>query len=142
MENGTPIQVLLEFGELSIRNDSVVMVNINPGAHLRLIEAKKLLETIHNLSRYTSRPVLVDLRHIAGIDAVAKLYLLGKSADNHNQCMAIVIDSTVGRMMANLSLLFKQTGCPVLYFNQLESALKWCQKHVVDSAHGLQTVAA
>ena len=142
MKNETRIEVLLEFGNICLRNDSVVQVHINPGVHLRYKEAQKLMETISGLSRYTSRPVVVDLRHIEQVDTAAKLYFLQEHPNNHNQCIAILISSTAGRMLANWSLLFRQTGCPIRYFNSETAALKWGQRFLPNMHPAWQTMAA
>jgi len=134
MENGTHIEILLEFGNLWLRDDSVVQVNINEGVHMRTREAEKLMATIGNLSRHTTRPIVVDLRHIGEIDTAAKLYLLGKHAEVNHQCIAMVINSALGQWVANLSLLFRASGCPSRYFTTETAALKWCQRFLAPQA--------
>ncbi len=130
MGSGKHIEVLLEFGNLWLRDDSVVQVHINDGVHMRTREAQKLMETIGNLSHYTSRPVVVDLRHIEEIDTTAKIYLLSQSENIPHQCLAMVIESSWGRMLANFSLLFRPSGCPTRYFNSDEAALKWSKRYL------------
>lgn len=142
MQHGTHIEVLLEFGNLWLRDDSVVQVHINEGVHIRMREAQKLMETIGNLSHYTSRPVVVDLRHIDKIDTAAKIYLLGQSENIPHQSIAMVIESGVGRMLANFSLLFRPSGCPTRYFNSDEAAINWSRRFLSQEQASYQTVAA
>lgn len=142
MENGTHIEVLLDFGRLWLMDDSVVKVHINEGAHMRLREAEKLMQTISGLSKYTSRPIVVDLSHIASIETSAKLHFISKRTDNHNLCMAMVIASPIGRMVANFSLLFQHPGCPTRYFNSETAALRWSQRFLMAHETAYQPVAA
>jgi anti-anti-sigma regulatory factor len=142
MENATHIEVLLEFGHLTIHDNSVVQVHINPGVHIRNREAQKIMETINGLSRYTSRPVVVDMRSIERIDTSAKLYFLAKQGDNQNQSVAIVISSSIGRVLANLSLLFQQCSCPTRYFTTDTAAIKWSERFLAHEQGQMQTMAA
>ncbi len=142
MENGTHIEVLLDFGRLWLMNNSIVKVHIDEGTHMRLREAEKLMETISGLSKYTSRPIVVDLTHIASIETTAKLHFISKRDDNHNLCMAMIIESPIGKMVANLSLLFQHPGCPTRYFNTESAALRWSQRFSTAAESEFQPVAA
>lgn len=142
MENGTHIEVLLDFGRLWLMDNSVVKVHINEGTHIRLREAEKLMQTISGLSKYTSRPIVVDLTQIASIETSAKLYFISKRTDNHNLCMAMVIVSPIGKMVANFSLLFQHPGCPTRYFNSETAALRWSQRFSIADEITFQPIAA
>jgi hypothetical protein len=142
MENVSRIEVLLEFGRIWLRDDSIVQVTINDGAHIRYREAKKLMETISGLSRYTSRPIVVDLTNIASIETSAKLHFISTRTDNHNLCMAMIIASPYGKMVANLSLLFQHPGCPTRYFNSHEGALHWSGRFQTSQEGAMQTLVA
>lgn len=142
MENGSRIEVLLEFGRIWLRDDGIVQVTINEGTHIRYREANKLMETISGLSRYTSRPIVVDLSNIASIETSAKLHFISTRTDNHNLCMAMIIESAVGKMVANLSLLFQHPGCPTRYFNSAEGALQWSGRFQSRTESQIQPMAA
>lgn len=142
MATNKHIEILLDFGQLYLMPNAVVKVHINEGTHMRLREAKKLMQTISGLSQYTSRPIVVDLTHIASIETTAKLHFISKRTDNHNLCMAMIIASPIGKMVANLSLLFQHPGCPTRYFNTETAALRWSQRFLNANESAYQPIAA
>ncbi len=143
MANGKHIKVLLDFGHLFLRDDSVVQVQINEDAQIGTREASKLMATISGLSHYTSRPVVLDLRNVE-VDTAAKLYFLRNHEEIHNQAssVAMIIDSVAGRWLANFSLLFRRLARPTRYFTSEEAAIKWSQRHLAPSQGDLQSMAA
>ena len=142
MENGERNEVLLDFGSLWLRNDSVLQVQINPGVQVRYHEARKLMETIRDLSRFTRRPVLLDLRGIKDMDTAARFYFLGERAAAFKKSMALIVSSPTTKWLANLSLFFSHPACPTRVFMTEEAALHWSMQYLPSVKHTVHSVAA
>ncbi len=76
-------------------------------------------------------PVLVDIRACKGISREARAYLAGEDTAKVQNAAALLVESTVTRVMANFFLGLNKPLFPTKMFNEEPKALTWLSEFVV-----------
>jgi hypothetical protein len=80
------------------------------------------------LSSGKSYPILLDVRKVKSITKEAREYMSSDIALKDTSAAAVVVDSSVGRVMGNFYFALNKPKLPFRIFNTEEKAIKWLTK--------------
>jgi hypothetical protein len=110
----------------AMRQDGIVCVTWIPNTEIDLDAAKESLAAVDTLCQGNPHPLLFDMRRIKSIDREAREYYFGPSGSGMD-AVALLIDSEVGRFIANVILRINKPTTPLQIFTSETEALKWLQ---------------
>lgn len=97
--------------------------------------AKAIIAAILKVSGGRRVPNLVDLRGVRNsISRDARIYFAGAEADRALTATAMVVDSSLGRMIGNFYLGLNQPKRPTRLFTQESEAVEWLKNFL--NQHG------
>jgi hypothetical protein len=111
----------------TMRQDGIVYVTWLPNMEIDLAAAKESLAAVDTLCQGNPHPLLFDMRSIKSIDREAREYYNGPSGSGMD-AVALLIDSEVGRFIANVILRINKPTTPLQMFTSETEALKWLQR--------------
>jgi hypothetical protein len=129
MEKWSGIEVILDYCSIRLRSDEVLQVVVYEGAAIGFAQAKKIMDTIEQLSHFTTRSIIFDSREAGSIDLAARLFLTGERSAAYKQSMALLVPTHIEKLVANFSFAFNKPSYPVRAFLTEEEALKWSRKN-------------
>ncbi|MFW5701116.1 MAG: hypothetical protein ACOCVN_01730 [bacterium] len=90
--------------------------------------AKQITKDRHNFAKGKEYPTLVDFRKVSSTTKEARDFFNGSVAAKNILCMAVLIDSEVGRIIASFFLKFNKPAYELKLFTKEEEALKWLEE--------------
>lgn len=113
--------------------DGIVRTQVKLKIDIGITEAKENSELVNRLIGKNKAPLIVDNREIKSISKEARDHFSISNRESSVSAIAIIIDSSLSRMVANFYLGINKPKVPVKLFNQEELAVKWC-KEIVNNA--------
>ncbi|MEP1024804.1 MAG: hypothetical protein ABJG68_01270 [Crocinitomicaceae bacterium] len=108
-------------------DDRIVRTVVKPGIDIGISEARKNSEIVNSLIVEGKSPLIVDNRKIKSITKEARDHFSIKDRETNVSAIAIIIGSSLSRMIANFYLGINKPKIPVKLFNSEEKAVKWCK---------------
>lgn len=112
-------------GRIRLGEDGIVRAVIIPGAEQTLEDAKEQVAAVWKVSQGRRRPVLVDAREGRFMDRAARVYYASDEAARFRSASALLVGSTVTRVMASFFLGLNKPTHPVRLFTSEDEALDW-----------------
>ncbi|MDX2001179.1 MAG: hypothetical protein SFW35_02030 [Chitinophagales bacterium] len=123
------IEILLDSSTIILRKDEILLVSPFKGATIGPKEAKKILDTIDQLSQYTKRAIIFDSR-MASVNMEARVMLTNEQAAKSKHSMALLVPNLSIKVLANLSYFINRPTYPMRAFLTEKAALIWSHKHL------------
>lgn len=124
-------EVMLEHCTLWLRKDAVLMVSPFEGANIGFREARKIMDTICQLSQQTSRSIVFDLRPAHNIDMAARILITGERFASVKNSVALIVPSLIAKLVTNFTLMLDRPTFPVKAFIRENEALEWSRQRSV-----------
>jgi hypothetical protein len=115
---------------IKLKDDGLLVVRINHGAHQSLDDARENLAMAVAETAGKRRPLLIDIRTAQPLDAEARHHYSGQTLIESFSALALLIDaSPFGRMMGNVYLRIARPGIPTQLFAEETQAVEWLNGH-------------
>ena len=108
-----------------MEKDGVARTVVKPDADILLQDAEENTAAVRAFYTGTKFPLLVDMRDIKSISPEAREHFTLKGRESVVNAFAMLISSSISRMIGNFFLNFQNPAVPVKLFNQEEEALAW-----------------
>ena len=108
-----------------MEHDGIARTVVKPDAEIFLLDAKEntaAVETFYNGKKF---PLLVDIRNIKSISTEASEHFSLKDRESVINAYAMILSSSLSRMIGNFFLSFHKPVVPVKLFNHENEALEW-----------------
>ena len=116
---------------IALGDDGVVSVRVRPGAEQSLADARENLGTALALREGVRRPLLVDIRKAAPLDAEVRHYYSGQVLVEGFSAIGLLVEaSPLGRMMGNVYFRVARPGIPARLFTDESQAVVWLREYV------------
>jgi hypothetical protein len=115
---------------IGLGDDGVVSVRVRPGAQQSLADARENLGSALALREGVRRPLLVDIRKAAPLDAEVRHYYSGQVLVEGFSAIALLVEaSPLGRMMGNVYFRVARPGIPARLFTDESQAVVWLREY-------------
>ena len=115
---------------IHLSDDGLVIVKIRDAAHQSLEDAKSNLAGAVSATAGRPRPLLVDIRTAAPLEADVRHHYTGQTLVDSFSALAMLIESSpLGRIMANIYLRVAHPGIPTQLFTDEAQAVAWLMTH-------------
>lgn len=104
------------------RSDGIVEVRRTAAARVTRDDAIALLQSLDRLAGGHAVPLLVDVRSTQGLDRESRLLFQQATSI---RAAALLVDSPVSRVVANLFMGLNRPAYPMRLFNDEAEALSW-----------------
>jgi hypothetical protein len=118
-------EIRTRVAKIWLRENGIVQLIIDPGAKLTLADTREGLECIVKLGKGKRRPLLIDARNLKSMDFAARHET---AAFEEVMSAAILIDSAVSRMIANVFITTNKTNYPTKLFTSEAEAVEWSKE--------------
>ena len=108
-----------------IEQDDIIKVVENQGSEQTLEDAKLNIEAIQRLAKGKKYPLLIDFRGIKSMNREAREYYSGEEGAKSVIAVALVISSSVSKIIANFLTKITRSKTPTRLFTTEEEAIKW-----------------
>ena len=116
---------------VALGDDGVVSVRVRPGARQSLADARENLGLALALREGVRRPLLVDIRKAAPLEAEVRHYYSGQVLVEGFSAIGLLVEaSPLGRMMGNVYFRVARPGIPARLFTDESQAVVWLREHV------------
>ena len=116
---------------VALGDDGVVIVRIRSGAQQSMAEAKENLGLALSAREGVRRPLLVDMRKAAPLEAEVRHYYSGQVLVEGFTAIGLLVEaSPLGRMMGNVYFRVARPGIPARLFTDESQAVVWLREHV------------
>lgn len=123
---------------VELDEDGVVCARIRPNVLQNPQEAEANLVACERACGGRSRPLLVDLREAAPLDAETRHVYSGRRLVQWFRAIGLLVKATpLGKMMGNVYLRAAHPGVDVRLFCEEEAARTWLEPFAEDSSFGL-----
>ena len=126
-------EVVLDHCSIWLRDDAVLMVSLEEGSQIGFTEARKIMDTIEQLSHLTRRSIVFDIRP-AQLDMAARVLITGERFADVKKSVALIVPSFFSQMAANLAFLLDKPSFPIRAFISEKQALRWSRMHSAETA--------
>ena len=110
--------------------EGFLRVTVLPDKNLDLKEAKHDFDVAAKMLEYIRIAVLVDSRKALQQSAEVRKFYASKEVAKTITAMAILIDSSATRLIANFFIQFSKPHFPTRLFNNTTAAEKWLKQFV------------
>jgi hypothetical protein len=111
-----------------LRSDGIIAQRIRSTKTQSLADARENTAAFVELAAGEKRPLLVDLRVKFATDPGVREYYAGPEATAMVCSIAMVIDSTAGRLLGNFFLALQAPNVPTRMFAEEAAALDWLER--------------
>ena len=109
-----------------IGDDEVIRAVVHPGLVTTLEDAQENVRGFATVGGGTKRYALIDMRaHAASATREAREYYAGPENAQHVLAVALLVRSSISRLMGNFFLGLNKTSFPLKLFSEPEPALTW-----------------
>src|SRR5262245_63388577 len=116
--------------QIALGDDGVVSVRVRPGATQSLADARENLGSALALREGVRRPLLVDIRKAAPLDAEVRHYYSGQVLVEGFSALGLLVEaSALGRMMGNVYFRVARPGIPARLFTDESQAVVWLREY-------------
>jgi len=113
-----------------IGSDGIVRTKVKPDAEICLKDAQKNTAVIETFYTGKKFPLLVDIRDIKSITREAREHFTLKDRESVVNAFALVLSSSLSRMIGNFFLSFNKPRVPVKLFVHEDVALVWLKSFI------------
>lgn len=114
----------------TIWEDKSGLIIVLANGHQTLEYAKENQESIVKLARGKKKPILIDYTNILSISREARMYYGSEEHSVTVAACAIVINSLIGKMIANFHIGLNKATTPVKLFTDVTEAKKWLSRFI------------
>jgi hypothetical protein len=111
--------------KLWAREDGITQVVSKMNARDELQDAKENIAAISKINHGKLVPVLVDMRLGRDIDRETREYYSSKDGLSSTKALALLVESSVTRIMANFFINFNMPAVPTKLFTSEDEAVAW-----------------
>jgi len=125
----TPEITTTRTARLWISEDGITHLVTNASVRAELLaDARENVAAISSLNHGIPVPVLVDIRSGQSIDREIRDYYSSKEGLLIIKALALLVESPMTQLMANLFININQPSVPTRLFNSEDSAVAWLRK--------------
>ena len=110
---------------ITLRSPGITWIEYRRGARDSLRDAEEHLAAQEELADGGSRPTLIDIRPMGGIDKEARELYAGPRANAVNRATALVVKSRISRVIGSFFIGLNRPGRPTKMFVSTERAEEW-----------------
>lgn len=131
-EDSVPSSQVINTGlaKVFICRDGIVQYANAKGAKYTLEEAVACIAAASTLCSDHKRPALIDLASISSVNRDARAYFASQETAKIHTAVALVINSTIDRVIANFFMGFNKPPYPTRLFTSKAEAIKWLKSHL------------
>ena len=111
-------------------SDGIARTMVKPGAEIFLQDAQENTAAVETFFNGEKFPLLVDIREIKSISAEAREHFSLRGRESVVTAYAMMLSSSVSRMIGNFFLSFYNPAVPVKLFDREEEALVWLKSFI------------
>lgn len=111
-------------------NDGIARTMVKPDAEIFLNDAKENTAAIETFYKGKKFPLLVDIRSIRSISSEAREHFTLKGRESVVKAYAMVLSSSISRIIGNFFLSFHKPTVPVKLFDNEDKALAWLKDFI------------
>ena len=108
-----------------MESDGIVRTVVKPNAEVLLQDAEQNTATVATFFNGKKIPLLVDIRNIKSISPDAREHFTLKGRESVVNAYALILSSSLSRMIGNFFMTFHKPAVPVRLFNHEDKALAW-----------------
>lgn len=105
--------------------DGIVRTKIKPGSDVSINEAKENSEAVNALFTGNKFPLMIDARGIRSMSREARNQFTTKGRETHARAFAIIIDSSLSKVIGNFFLGINRPAVPTRLFDNETEAKTW-----------------
>ena len=109
--------------------DGFLRLTVRPGTHYVLEHSTEVVKVFAELSGGRATPIVVTAFGYASADAASRRYLSGPEAKKAVLAMAIVVHSSVMRVIATFVVRIAGPEFPCRVFTDDDEAIQWARSH-------------
>ncbi len=127
-----PNQKIIELSKFHtwMGSDGIARTMVKPGAEIFLQDAQENTAAVETFFNGEKFPLLVDIREIKSISAEAREHFSLRGRESVVTAYAMMLSSSVSRMIGNFFLSFYNPAVPVKLFDREEEALVWLKSFI------------
>lgn len=110
--------------------DGIARTKVKAGAEVGLEEARENSVLVNSFFAGTKFPILIDARGIKSMSREARNFFTANGRNTNTCAFAIVIDSSVSKVVGNFFLGINKPVVPTKLFTDERSALEWLHEYV------------
>ena len=107
-----------------LRDDGIVHAIDSGESQVTLADAKENVDAALKVANGKSLPIFVDITSVRSVTREARLHYRSE-ASVHAVAAAILVDSTVSRVIANFVIGFDKPAVPAMLFTSETKAIEW-----------------
>ena len=111
-----------------METDGIARTRVKPKAEIHLHDAEENTAAVAAFYSGKKFPLLVDIRNIKSISRQAREHFTLKGRESVVNAYAMVLSSSLSRMIGNFFLTFDKPAVPVRLFNDETEALAWLKR--------------
>jgi len=108
-----------------LRDDGILESIGFQGVEVKLADAIEIIEAQAVLAAGKKHPLIVNIIGTKHLDRDARMYFTGKKAEINVSFMALVVNSSIEKMIANFIIGFNKSSFPVKVFTSEEESISW-----------------
>lgn len=105
--------------------DGIARIIVSPNAEVSLVDAKESIAAMAKISQGKGYPTLVDLRKEKAMSREAREYFAGEETAKVQSAVALFVESSLSRVIANFFIGLNKTKMPIRVFTSESEAIKW-----------------
>lgn len=105
--------------------DGIVRTKIKSGSEVSVNEAKENSDAVNSLYTGQKFPLMIDSRGIKSMTRDARNQFSTKGRETHTKAFAIIIDSSLSRVIGNFFMGINKPAVPTRLFENEIEAEKW-----------------
>ena len=111
--------------------DGIARTKVKKGSEVKLEHAKENSVVVNSFYRNAKFPLLIDARGIKSMEREARTFFTANGRKTNTLAFAIIIDSSVSKVVGNFFLGISHPAVPTKLFLQEDAALEWLTKFKV-----------
>ncbi|MBK7817644.1 MAG: hypothetical protein IPJ60_08880 [Sphingobacteriaceae bacterium] len=108
--------------------DGIARTSVKPGIDITLEFAMENTKVVTSFFSDKKFPILINSRGIKSMSYEARRHFSAQDRDTKTNAFAIVIGSTISRVLGNFYLGINKPAVPTKLFDNEEEATKWLQQ--------------
>jgi hypothetical protein len=108
-----------------MESDGIARTQVRPDAEIFLEDARENTAVIETFYKGNKFPLLVDIRNIKSISPEARQHFTLKGRESVVNSFAMILSSSLSRMIGNFFLSFDKPVVPVKLFDREDKAVAW-----------------
>ena len=113
---------------ITLEGDGIIVIKIRPGIQETVEDAEENLAAVDMLAGGIWRPRLLDLREALPISREVRRFYMQPATRNSATIVALLVDSTLSRVIANLIIGLTGNSQAVQVFSDEQVARQWLRQ--------------